>query len=45
VNKGGNSLKAALTDYTPREPEFFNFEDLEKLGEVKTPPSKNGGKK
>ena len=44
VNKGGNSLKAALTDYTPRSPEFFNFEDLAKLGEVKTPPSKNSGK-
>ena len=44
VNKGGNSLKAALTDYTPRDPEFFNFEDLEKFGEVQTPPSKNGGK-
>ena len=44
VNKGGNSLKAALTDYTPRPPEFFNFEDLEKLGEVSHQPSINGGK-
>ena len=44
VNKGGNSLKAALTDYTPREPEFFNFEDLEKLGKASQKPSFNGGK-
>jgi len=44
VNKGGNSLKAALTDYTPRPPEFFNFEDLAKMGDV-TPQSPKSGDK
>jgi hypothetical protein len=44
VNKGGNSLKAALTDYTPRPPEFFNFEDLAKMGDITPQSAKSGDK-